>query len=300
MPAMVASGIVGGIIALLLAGSMQYAGYLPAVSDGPGPQNSAPSADIDALRQDVQALKQRAPVDTSIASRIQALEQAQGKSGVPDDLQQRFAALEKQLQDVRSATAATASSDAELSRRLGQAEARINDRGPEQQVARAVAAAGLKAAIDRGGAFEAELNTFAKVAGDDPAVAKLRDFAASGVPARAEIQRDVGAAADAMLEAAAQPDPNQGLAARLFSSAVSVVKVRQVGQVEGSTPEAVVARIEDAVRNGDLVAAAREWDGLPEPSKAAGEAFKRKLDARIQVEDLVNGTLTRAVVGTQG
>jgi hypothetical protein len=70
--------------------------------------------------------------------------------------------------------------------------------------------------------------------------------------------------------------------------------------VEGTSPEAVVARIEDAVRNGDLATAAREWDALPEPAKAAGAQFKQKLDARLHVENLVGGTLTRAVAGTKG
>ncbi|RWX75143.1 hypothetical protein EPK99_22015 [Neorhizobium lilium] len=301
VPAMVASGIFGGLVALFLAGSMQYAGYLPAASsDDSRNASSAPSPELDALRQEIEALKQRPAGDEPLTARIQALEQAQASSGASEEMQQRFASLEKQLQDVRSATQATASSDAGLARRLNEAEAKINDRGPEQQVARAVAAAALKAAIDRGGPFEPELQTFANVAADDPVVAQLHDFAASGVPSRAELQRDFSPAADAMLEAAEQPAPNQGLAARLFSSAASVVKVRQVGQVEGSTPEAVVARIENAVRDGDLAAAAREWSNLPEPAKAAGQDFKRKLDARVQVEDLVNGTLTRAVAGTKG
>lgn len=299
--AMVASGIFGGIVALLLAGSMQYAGYLPAATGGAGSAGDATDASqLAALQQEVEALKQRPAGDGALAGRVEALEQQARSGGAADDLQQRFATLEKQLQEVRSATEATAGNDAELARRLNQAEAKINDRGPEQQAARAVAAAALKAAIDRGGSFDPELQTFANVAGGDPAVAQLQPFAASGAPSRAELQKEIPAVADAMTEAVEQPDPKQGLAARLFSSALSVVKVRQVGQVEGSTPQAVIARIEDAVRSGDLASAAREWDALPPTAKTAGEAFKGKLDARVQVENLVGGTLTRAVAGTKG
>jgi hypothetical protein len=304
--ALMASGIVGGIVALALAGSMQYAGYLPAVSADNRDDNSTVAADIDALRQEMQALQQRPAGDPALAGRIQALEQAQEQAqqqaqnaGPSEETQQRLAALDSQLQELRSTTEATASTNAELTRRLGEAETRLNDRGPEEKMARAVAAAALKAAIDRGGSFEPELQTFANVAGDDPAAAQLKEFAAVGVPSRAQLQQDYAPVADAMLEAATQPDPAQGLAARLFSSAISVVKVRQVGQVEGSTPEAVVARIENALRSGDLTAAAREWEALPEPAKAKGQDFKRKLDARVQVETLVDGTLTRAVAGTQ-
>jgi hypothetical protein len=299
-PALLAAGIVGGLVALALAGSMQYAGYLPAASTAPTQDTTAVSSEIAQLQDQVQALQNRqAPTDSTLAERVQALEAGLSQAN-PSDVPQRLAALEDQVKDVSSATQATAGNDADLARRLQEAEAKINDEGPEQQVARAVAAAALKAAIDRGGPFETELQTFAGVASDDPAVADLQKFGSIGVPSRAQLQADFPHIADAMLEAVAQPDENQGLAARLMSSAMSVVKVRRVGDVQGNTPEAVVARMEDGLRSGDLPAAARQWDSLPDSAKNASQDFKQKLDARIQVENLVGGTLTRAVAGTQG
>jgi hypothetical protein len=301
---MVAAGILGGLVALMLAGSMQYAGYLPAVSPETAPvsatDTSALSSEIATLQQQIQVLQSRlASVDSSLADRIEKLE-AGLSQGAQSDLPQRLAAIENQLKDVRTTTQETAGNDADLARRLQEAEAKINDKGPEQQVARAVAAAALKAAIDRGGSFETELWTFAGVAGDDPAVADLEKYGAAGVPSRGQLQRDFPQVADAMLEAAAQPDENQGLAGRLLSSAISIVKVRRVGDVQGDSPEAAVARMEEGLRNGDLAASAREWDSLPEPAKAASREFKQRLDARIQVENLVGSTLARAVAGTQG
>jgi hypothetical protein len=76
------------------------------------------------------------------------------------------------------------------------------------------------------------------------------------------------------------------------------VKVRPVGNIEGESAEAKIARIEDKLRNGDLKGAALEWDSLPEPAKATSADFKKSLDARVEVEDLVNGTLTRAISST--
>ncbi|MCQ1853627.1 COG4223 family protein [Neorhizobium galegae] len=297
---LIAAGIFGGIVALLLAGSMQYAGYLPGAT--PAPAASGLSSEIAALRQEISALKNRpataAAPDAALANRVAALETApKASSGAGD---QALAALKSDLDRLRATVQSAASADSGLAQRLDQAEAKLNDRGPEQQVARAVAAAALKAGIDRGGPFETELQTFVSVAGDDPAVADLQKFASAGVPARAELQRDFPRIADAMLEATAQPDPNQGIAGRLLASAMSVVKVRRVGDVQGATPDAIVARMEEALRNGNLQASAREWDALPEPAKAVSRDFKQKLDARIQVENLVGGTLTRAVAGTQG
>ncbi|CDN49846.1 COG4223 family protein [Neorhizobium galegae] len=300
---LIAAGIFGGIVALLLAGSMQYAGYLPGATPTPAASNTAGlSSEIAALRQEIAALKNRpataAAPDAALANRVAALETApKASSGAGD---QALAALKADLDRLRATVQSAASADSGLAQRLDQAEAKLNDRGPEQQVARAVAAAALKAGIDRGGPFETELQTFVSVAGDDPAVADLQKFASAGVPARAELQRDFPRIADAMLEATAQPDPNQGIAGRLLASAMSVVKVRRVGDVQGATPDAIVARMEEALRNGNLQASAREWDALPEPAKAVSRDFKQKLDARIQVENLVGGTLTRAVAGTQG
>ena len=299
---LVASGIFGGIVALLLAGSMQYAGYLPGATPAPAPvsDTSALSSEIATLRQELETLRNRpASPDAALADRVAALE---ASAKAPDtSSEQALAALKDDVALLRSAVESTAGNNVQLEERVGAAEAKLNDRGPEQQVARAVAAAALKAAIDRGGPFETELQTFASVAGDDPAIAELQKFGAAGVPSGAELQREFPRVADAMLEAVTvQPDPNQGIAGRLLSSAMSVVKVRRVGDVDGDTPEAVVARMEEGLKKGDLQTAAREWDALPEPAKAVSRDFRQKLDARIQVENLVGGTLTRAVAGTQG
>lgn len=293
---LVAAGIFGGIVALLLAGSMQYAGVLPGGASSSSQSSGADvSAELAALRQEVEALANR-PADTSgsdLAGRVAALESS-ASTGAPDEaLTQRLAALESELTGIRSATEANAG-------RLQQAEAQINDRGPEQQAARAVAAAALKGAIDRGGSFEAELRTYETVAGGDQAIAELQPFATKGVLSRTELQRQASTVANNMIDAVSQPDPNEGIASRLLSSAMSVVKVRRVGDVEGDTPDAIVARFEDRLRSGDLPGAAREWDTLPEPAKAASQEFKQELDARIQVENLVGGALTRAIAGTQG
>lgn len=298
---LVAAGIFGGIVALALAGSMQYAGYLPGASPPPAADTTDLSSEIAQLRQEIAALQTRPapPADEGLANRVAALESAAGNSNGAAS-EQAIAALKSDVDTLRSAVESTAGNDSDLADRLQQVETKINDRGPEQQVARAIAAAALKAAIDRGGSFETELQTFGSVAGDDPAIADLQKFAAAGVPSRVELQREFPKVADAMLEATVQPDPDQGIAGRLLSSAMSVVKVRRVGNVEGDTPEAIIARIEEGLRNGDLQASVREWDALPEPAKTTSRDFKQKLDARVQVENLVGGTLTRAVTGTQG
>lgn len=310
---MIASGIFGGIVALLLAGAAQYAGYLPGMTPPPAIETSSDtglSFELEELRQEVAALKDQpaAAPDTKLADRVAALEAAsETPAGVSDKalsdleaaLRKEISGLRSTLQSAQSAQSSTAETVKQLEERLAAAEAKLNDSGPEEQVARALGAAALKAAIDRGGSFESELQTFASVAADDPAVADLQPFATKGVPARDDLQQGFSRIADRMLEAAAQPEPDQGIAGRLLSSALSAVKVRRTGDVEGDTPEAIVARIEEGLRSGNLQAAARQWETLPQEAKSVSTEFKQKLDARIRVEDLVSGTLTRAVASTK-
>ncbi|WP_246659118.1 mitofilin family membrane protein [Rhizobium sp. FY34] len=291
--ALAASGILGGLVALLLAGSMQYAGYLP------GLNNQAPatsSAALDELRQEVAQLRNapKTAANPDLTARIEALE-AKAGNGVSSDLEQRLVALQAELASLKSSTEGTAAGTSQLTERLGALETEVNQPGAEQAVARALAAAALKAATERGGSFAAELQTFAQVAPDDPAVEALKAYADQGVPTRADLARRLPAATNAIFDTLNRPDPNQGIAARLMASALSVVKVRPVGDVAGDTPEAVVARFEERVKNGDLKAAIGEWNALPEAARQASADFRQALDARIEVEDLMNGTLTRAM-----
>lgn len=292
---LIAAGIVGGLVALAAAGSMQYAGILPSFNAG-----RAGSDEIATLKSDLGSLRQQlanAPAaDTSaLEQRIATLESAKGETPQIDGLSEKIAALESTLQSERSAQASAA---AELTRRLADAEAKINEPRDDIEVARAIASAALKAAIDRGGPFLTELDTLSKVTPDDPAIASLQSFAATGVPSRSELMQKFPDVANAMLSAINQPDPNQGIMERLTESAFSLVKVRPVGNIEGETPEAQIARMENKLRNGDLQGAALEWNGLPDASKTASADYKKSLDARIEVENLVGGTLNRAITST--
>lgn len=311
---LIAAGIVGGLVALLGAGAVQYAGYLPS---SPAPQTPSPevanlAAEIDGLKQTVAALAASPPVadDGALEKRIAALEAAAqapatnvpADSGASDALNQKVSELGNEIDQLRATLAQSseqqASSGADIARRLDEAEKKLNEPREDVAVAKAIAAAALKAAIDRGGPFLAELDTFAGVAPDDPAVTDLRSFAATGAPSRTELIRQVPDVATAIVGSIDQPDPNQGWSDRLMASARSLVTVRPVGNIEGESVEAIVARMEDKVKNGDLPGASAEWNALPERGKQASADFKRSLDARIRVEELVGGALSKAISGT--
>lgn len=310
---LVAAGIVGGLIALICVGAIQYAGLLPSSSSTSSSSASALadlSGEMEGLKQTVANLAAN-PVGSdggALAQRVAALETSAktpatggGDPTAVAALNQKIAELSGQLDQLRSALAQSAdqqaSTGSDISNRLAEAEKKLNEPREDVAVAKAIAAAALKAAIDRGGPFLPELDTFAGVAPDDPAVADLRTFAQTGIPSRAELIRQVPDVATAIVEAVNQPDPNQSWSDRLMSSASSLVKVRPVGNVEGDGVEAIAARLEDKVKNGDLPGASTEWNDLPAAGKEASAAFKQSLEARIRVEDLVGGAVSKAVSG---
>ncbi len=293
----IAAGIFGGIVALAGAGAAQYAGYIP--NFGPQETITDYGPNISALTQRIESLenKEIPQVDLSpLESRISTLEQQMTELPLADltDVKAMQGALTEATQKVARAEDEIAS----FANRLVKLENKVGEPRDDVEVARAIASAGLKAAIDRGGPFTTELATLKTVVPDDPAVAELQPFAASGIPSRANLIRDFPAVADAMIAATYVPDENESVVDRLMNSALSVVKVRPVGNVEGDSTGAIAARVEQNLQNGDLHAAAAEWEKLSDAAKAAGESFKASLDARIKVEELVAATLSNAVTGT--
>jgi hypothetical protein len=296
-----AAGIFGGLIALLAAGSLQYAGYIPGLK--PSTDNGellSLQSEIDALKQSVATVPTAQFDSTALEQRMSALEanksapQAIGVAGI-DGLSGKLSSVDSQLEQLKAQLAEAASTNKALTERLTAAEEKINEPRDDIEIARAIAAAALKAAIDRGGPFLTELDTLLQVTPDDEQLKGLQPFASTGVPSRSEILTSFPAEATNILAQINQPDPNLGIMDRLTQSAMSLVSVRPVGNVAGDTPEAIIARIEDKLRNGDLKGAALEWDALPTEAKSSGFGFKKALDARVQVEELVGSAVTRAL-----
>lgn len=309
---LVASGIFGGLVALALAGSMQYAGIVPGI--GPEQRNEAPAIDtteLDALKADVARLAAQpaAPAtDPALAERIAALETsvANANSAPAADaaaveaLKTQLVAAEQAIESLRAEIASNKQALDQSATRLSEAERKLEEPRSDVEMARAIALAGLKTAIDRGGPFLSELDALKSVSPEDPAVAALTPLASAGVPSRSDLARDFNQVAEDILAAINQPATGEGWSDRLLASARSLVKVRPVGNVEGETPEAIVARVENKLQNGDLKGAALEWDTLPEAGKQASSEFSTKLKNRIEAEERVAAALSQTVAGNGG
>lgn len=314
------AGLAGGALALLGGAALQWGGILPTFGGG---------AEVAALRQEIAVLSEKsgAPaVDPAVIDGLKTGQDAAAKSietlraglseaqaaqkslydelaalksssAAPDGgqaaLTEKLAAFETRLEALKPGDASAELSA--LQSQIAALEKRSGETSGASNVAQAIAAAGLKAAIDRGGSFANELETFATVAPASPELEQLKNLAASGVPSKAELSAEFGKAADAMLAAAQPADPNAGLFARLTASAKNVVRSRPVGAVEGDSPEALVARMEIAVNKGDLDAALAEAAKLPDAPRAAGIEFINRLTARRDTDALVTKALTSAL-----
>lgn len=302
---MIAAGIVGGLIVLVGAGAAQYAGFIPNL--GPSQKIQLPdyAGQITSLQQKLTEVEKKAanPPVTNLApveDRLKNIETAMSKLPVGDLTD--VLAIKGKLDETAGKMDKVEAQMASVANRLQQTEAKVNAPRDDVDVARAIASAGLKAAIDRGGPFQVELQTLASVAPNDDAVAALQAFAAKGVPSRSDLIKRYPDAADQMLAVLNKSVAGQSLSDRLFKSAFSVIKVRPVGNVEGTSPEAIIARIGDKLQGGDLPGALKEWDTLPDNLKAAGQEYRAALEARVKVEALVAQALEHAVktTGKQG
>ncbi|MBA4796591.1 MAG: COG4223 family protein [Rhizobiales bacterium] len=309
---LVASGIFGGLVALALAGSMQYAGIVPGL--GPDQQAQAPAidtAELDALKAEVANLAARPAAegtDPALVERVSALEESVANAtstptadaAAVEALKTQLAGAEQAIQSLRAEIASNKQALEQSTTRLDEAERKLEEPRSDVEMARAIALSGLKTAIDRGGPFLSELDALKSVSPEDPAVAALTPLASNGVPSRSDLVRDFNQVADDILSAINQPEAGEGWTDRLLASARSLVKVRPVGNVEGETPEAIVARVENKLQNGDLKGAALEWETLPEAGKQPSSDFATKLKNRIEAEERVASALSQTVAGNGG
>jgi hypothetical protein len=144
--------------------------------------------------------------------------------------------------------------------------------------------ANLKRAIDRGESYADELARAKKAGGTLVSFTALERYMLEGVPAPAELTRSFSKAANAMLDAEAER-ADATLVDRLLSGARGIVRVRKAGHaVDDTSAEAVVGRMEAALKDGRLAEVLANAKKLPPKAALAGEDWVRKVQARQAVE----------------
>ncbi|MCW5713053.1 MAG: hypothetical protein KIT43_00870 [Bauldia sp.] len=220
-------------------------------------------AAITRLNQDLAAFEQR----------IAALERA-GPSTQLTTLQRRVDDLAQQVANFATTATAMQGDTAERER--------------TEAAARALALAGLEAAAARGEPFAGQIAVLSQLGIAPSALTALRAYASDPPPTAAELAAEFPAVADAVLQATAVADPDANFIERLLGNARTVITIRPTEPIEGTTPAAILSRMQAAANEGNFAAALAERDALPDAGQAASAAWAARASARFALDAAVD------------
>lgn len=301
--------VLGGLVAAGIGYGAAYMGWLPTRGAEPS-QNDTIAQALAPLQEQIAALvaatppapEPVAPVDLSpvmtqletLADRIDALALRVGaledRPALADDAQAQSSAaqaIEAEMETERAAIAArTAELEAAAQAALSEAQAAIATAELEAAAARARAEAQaalgqIQAALASGKPFADALATIAAVT---PAADALTSVAETGLSTRADLQEGFAPLARAALPVALQETAGEGLGERLGAFVMGQIGGRAVEPREGDSPDAVLSRVEAAIRAGDLPAALTEIAALPEGARAVLAPWVADVENRVAAE----------------
>lgn len=217
----------------------------------------------------------------ALSDRIDGLGSQTGTATVvPDE------AIDAALSDLRATASAQ---QAEIDRLL--ADARLARENAEASASATLARAAINrvlAAVDNGGPFAAALGDLEQAGVSDIPDA-LRSAAADGVQPLSELQASAPDAARNALAAARNAEEGGGLGA-FFERQLGT---RSILPTEGSDPDAVLSRVEAAVRDGRLNDALAEAEALPEAAQEALAPWLEQAQQRHEAVTAANALAQR-------
>jgi hypothetical protein len=297
------AGLAGGVIAAVVIGTgLWFAGYIPprapAMAPSAGTPNDPAIADLSARVAKIENAPQAQPQpDPALASRLAAAE-ASAKS-LGDQLaalngrinDAAGAAQKAQAQAAAAAQSGAARSDLDaLNARVAALESTVKKladdvahqpRSADDRAARlTVAAEALRAAVERGAPFAAELGAVKSFGADADATAALEPFATAGVPSAAALADELASLGPALQQAIEPAADKNSFLGRLETNARHLVTITPVDAPVGDDPTSVVTRIAVDAGHGDIAAALADIAKLPDAAKPLAAAWLQKAQAR--------------------
>ena len=164
-----------------------------------------------------------------------------------------------------------------------------------QAAAAALAAGAVAEAAQGSGGFADEIAALRVAAPTSPELAALSRLAQAGAPSRAALAASFPDYAARAASAAHAPGDKAGLGARIVYALAKVVSLRRVGDVPGDAPDAILARAERAIADGDLDRAFRQLDRLPPEARDALAPWRARAERRAEIDRAVAALRTRAL-----
>ncbi len=313
-----ASIVAGALIVAIVAVGLWFTGYVPAREPAAAPNAQAPTdtaiAEISARLNKIEgaiATQQKAvppaQPDLALVSRLAAAEAAtkslsDSLTALTHRVDDAAAAAQNALAQAKSAStaadAAKSAAQAEVARsdlealaaRIAPLESTVKTLADDikhetatadDRAARlTVAAEALRATVERGTPYQAELAATKSLGADPSATAPLDAFAASGVPGAAALGRDLAGLVPALQQAAEPAASNSSFLSRLESNARRLVQITPVDAPQGDDPASVVMRIDVDAAHADIAAALADIAKLPDAAKPLAAAWVDKAQAR--------------------
>ena len=254
---------------------------------------SSGTVDAESVAALGDSLSTQAQQLAAVTARISTVEAALGDAVQLTDLSGRMEALEERRADASAVLALTA--------RITQVEAAAETLVNEQTSAIGflLAVSQLQDAVQAGRSFELELETVITLAtrmdGPDIDTNALAARAATGIAARAVLQREFSRIAPAVVRAGLLPGDSASRLQRTLDRLLSVVNVRRLDDDGSAAVGAVVTRIENAISDDDLataITAAKSLSGLAADTLAP---WLKRIQGRATVENAVGRLHTLAI-----
>ena len=217
-------------------------------------------------------------LDTRLA-KVEAEAMAGATEAAVSSLAARVADVEQSLKDIGT--------------RLDAVGATAKAASESEQAARAMAIGVVRQAAQSSASFAADLSLLRGFGVEGDVLSQLQPYATAGVPTAANLRAEFPAVADAILAAVSDGESGGSIGDRLAAFGRSLVSVRPMEAIQGTTAEAIVSRMQAAVDKGDLAAALSERTALPASGQAASAAWASAAADRIALDSLI-GKLAQA------
>ena len=153
-----------------------------------------------------------------------------------------------------------------------------------QAAAAALAAAAVVEASQGSGPFADQLAALTALSPPSPELTALAKLAEAGAPSRAALAASFPDYAARAASAARAPGEGAGIGDQIAYAFSRIVSLRRVGEVPGNGVDAVLARAERQVEDGDLDRALSTLDRLPEKPRAAMADWRTRAERRAEID----------------
>ena len=195
-----------------------------------------------------------------------------------------------------TAVAPPASADVErLDGRISALEA--DQKGVVDAAAAALAVSALAEAAGTSRPFGEELAGLQRVLPGSPDLRALEPLSRLGAPTRAGLAVQFGNLAGRAASAARNPGADADLFSRLRYALSSIVSIRHVGSTKGSTPDAMLARAQALLDEGDVEGAVLALDALPDAAREVLGPWFNAANRRIEIDRHVAALRADALAG---